>query len=151
LYPKTVNAVLTEPRISIERVARDLVCSLADCENLEPQRVVDLEGRAACLILVWDATQGMPSAGIARQRRSSGGRIACKVDVTETIRTAGRPITLKEVVKALREAGKSHGQGTVAKALADLTSIGELVNLKDKKGYRFPHWLRQKRSRSLFE
>jgi hypothetical protein len=151
LFPNPVNVVLTEPRISIERVARDLVCSLADRADLEPQRVVDLEGRAACLILVWDATQGMPSAGIARQRRSSGGRIACKADIAETVRTAGRPMTRKEVVKALRQAGKSHGQGTVAKALADLTSIGELVNLKDKKGYRLPQWLRRKRSRSLFE
>ena len=43
---------------------------------------------------------------------------------------------------ALKAAGKRHGPGTVAKALADLTSAGELVNRKDKKGYRLAGWLR---------
>jgi hypothetical protein len=141
----------TEPRLSIERVARDLVCSLADQTDLQPQRVVDLEGRAACLILVWDPSKGMPAVGIARAQRSGSGRRACKADIVEMISTAGRSMTRKEMVKALRQAGKIHGPGTVAKALAELTSIGELVNLKDKKGYRLPEWLRRKKSRNLFE
>jgi hypothetical protein len=46
------------------------------------------------------------------------------------------------VLRALRAAGKEHGVGTVAKALADLTAAGELVNLKDKRGYRLPDWKR---------
>ncbi len=37
------------------------------------------------------------------------------------------------------------------KRLADLTGVSELVNMKDKKGYRLPEWLRRKKSRSLFE
>jgi hypothetical protein len=30
----------------------------------------------------------------------------------------------------------------VAKALAELTAAGELVNRKDKRGYRLPEWAR---------
>ncbi len=47
-------------------------------------------------------------------------------------------------------AGKHHGPGTVAKALADLTAAGELVNPKDKKGYRLPEW-RKDKTPSLFD
>lgn len=146
-----MNVVSNELQVSIERVARDLVCILADRQNLRPQRVVQYEGRAACLILVWDSTEGMPAVGSARHRVSGGGRIACKADIVEMVRTSGRPLTRKELLKALRQAGRVHGVGTVAKALADLTNIGELVNLKDKKGYRLPEWLRRQKSRSLFE
>ena len=35
---------------------------------------------------------------------------------------------------------KGLGTGTVAKALANLTTAGELVNPKDKKGYRLATW-----------
>jgi hypothetical protein len=38
----------------------------------------------------------------------------------------------------------------VAKALADLTVAGELVNPKDKKGYRLAGWRRDK-TPSLFD
>jgi len=34
-------------------------------------------------------------------------------------------------VKAVRDAGLGHGPGTVAKALADLTAAGALVNPRD--------------------
>ena len=43
-----------------------------------------------------------------------------------------------------------HGAGTVAKALADLTAAGELVNPRDRRGYRLPDWPRRPRTRSLF-
>jgi Fe2+ or Zn2+ uptake regulation protein len=79
----------------------------------------------------------MPVAAAERRKRT-GGRQECKRDVMQVVREAGRALTRKEVVKALRLAGKDHGPGTVAKALADLTSAGELVNLKDKRGYRLP-------------
>ena len=59
-------------------------------------------------------------------------------------------LTRKEVVRALRDAGKGHGAGTIAKALADLTSAGELVNPKDKKGYRLAGWRRDE-TPSLFD
>jgi hypothetical protein len=52
--------------------------------------------------------------------------------------------------QALKSAGKQHGADTVAKALADLTAAGELVNPKDKKGYRLPQW-RRKQTPSLFD
>src|SRR5688500_15278824 len=38
--------------------------------------------------------------------------------------------------------GAKHGSGTVAKALADLTSSRELVNRRDKRGYRLPEWIK---------
>ena len=44
-----------------------------------------------------------------------------------------------------------HGAGTVAKALAELTAAGELVNPKDKRGYRLPEWPRRTRTPSLFD
>ena len=59
------------------------------------------------------------------------------------LRAANRPLTRKQVLKAIRATGKDHGYGTVAKALADLTAAGELVNPKDKRGYRLPAWDRE--------
>ena len=56
------------------------------------------------------------------------------------VRDAGRAVTRKDVVRALRDSGKVHGPSTVAKALADLTAAGELFNPKDKKGYRLAEW-----------
>ena len=38
--------------------------------------------------------------------------------------------------------GMRHGVGTVAKALADLTATGALVNPRVKRGYRLPGWIR---------
>jgi hypothetical protein len=64
-------------------------------------------------------------------------------------RPPGRPLTRKEVVRALKDAGAAHGAGTVAKALAELTVAGELVNHKDKQGYRLPEW-RKDDTPSLF-
>jgi hypothetical protein len=60
--------------------------------------------------------------------------------VLAAVRAAGCPLTRKEVVRALKESGAAHGAGTVAKALAELTASGELVNLRNKKGYRLPEW-----------
>jgi hypothetical protein len=56
----------------------------------------------------------------------------------------------REVIKALKPAAKSHGPGTVARAPADLTAAGELVNPKDKRGYRPAGWKRSK-TPSLFD
>jgi len=79
-----------------------------------------------------------------------GGRGACKTDILETIRAASRALTRKEVIKELKAGGKRHGPGTVAKALADLTAAGKLVNMKDKKGYLFREWTRHDKQPSLF-
>jgi hypothetical protein len=38
---------------------------------------------------------------------------------------------------------------TVGKALADLTAAGELVNPRDKCGYRMKEWPRRPRTKSL--
>ncbi|MBA4189523.1 MAG: hypothetical protein C0467_16160 [Planctomycetaceae bacterium] len=130
------------PRSVIESVARDLVVSLSSLPIPPTVRVADVEGRIACLIMVWDASQMMPTMGYERRRRSAGGREGCKTDIVEVVRAAGRALTRKEVLRELRLAGKRHGPGTVAKALAGLTAAGGLVNLKDKKGYRLPAWRR---------
>lgn len=64
-------------------------------------------------------------------------------DITPKLRRrAWKSHTRKQVVRALRAAGHQHGAGTVAKALADLTRSGELVNMLDKRGYRLPGWVR---------
>lgn len=135
----------------IERYAREIVFSLSDLNHIPSLRVVEKEGNAACLILVWDVSQGMPPIGVERHLRKTGGRETCKADILNVIGEARRPLTRKEIVSALRSAGKRHGMGTVAKALADLTASGELTNPRDKKGYRLPEWVRIQRTPSLFE
>jgi hypothetical protein len=112
--------------------------------------VADGEGRVAGLILVWNAGQVMPTVGAERRRRSGEKRAECKQDIIEVLRAANKALIRKQVVKALTAAGKDQGAGTVAKALADLTAAGELVNPKDKKGYRLPDWVRRSRTPSLF-
>jgi Fe2+ or Zn2+ uptake regulation protein len=105
----------------------------------------------ACLILVWDSAKEMPTIRSERRRQTGGVRATCKADIIEVIREANQPLTRKEVMKELRQTRKSHGAGTVAKALADLTSTGELANPKDKKGYRMPEWMRRRKTPSLFD
>lgn len=139
---------LPSARDEVERAVRELLRVLADRPVPPTLRVAEVDGRVACLVQVWDARQLMPTVGAERRRRGSGGRVECKEDVLDVIRAAGEALTRKEVMRALREAGKSHGQGTVAKALADLTGAGDLVNPKDKKGYRIPGWV--KKPPSLF-
>jgi len=141
--------VSNAPRSTVESAARELVQSLAQLPLPPTVRVADTEGRVACLILVWDANQMMPTIGYER-RRSPGSRGACKADVVQVVRAAGRSLTRKEVLKALKAGGKKHGPGTVAKALADLTAAGTLVNLKDKRGYLFPEWKKRQNQPSLF-
>lgn len=139
-----MNAVpLPDPRTVAERAARALLLALADLPGPTALRVAEVEGRLACLIQVWDAAQAMPVAAAERRRRAAGGRVDCKRDILGTLRAANRPLTRKQVLKALRVAGREHGYGTVAKALAELTAGGELVNPKDNRGYRLPAWDRE--------
>lgn len=139
-----------DPRTEVERAARELVRALANLPTAPSLRVADVEGNVACLIQVWDANQLMPTTGAERRRRAKGGREGCKSDIVEVVRAAGQALTRKEVVRALKSSGKNHGPGTVAKALADLTAAGQLVNPKDKKGYRLAGW-RRKKTPSLFD
>lgn len=102
-------------------------------------RVTDANGEIACMILVWRAAEVMPTAAGARGR-ATGGRAGCRADILEVVRAAGRALTHKQLVRVLREAGRPHGPGTVMKALAELTRAGELVNPKDRRGYRLAAW-----------
>lgn len=129
-------------RDEVERAARELLRVLSVRSGTPSLRVAEVEGSVACLIQVWDARGTMPTVGAERRRRSTSARSECREDVLEVVRTAGEAVTRKEVLRALRLAGKIHGTGTVAKALAELTTSGELVNPKDKKGYRLPAWVR---------
>ena len=73
-----------------------------------------------------------------------------RADVPAVVRAAGRPLTREEVANALLAAGTRHGRGTVNEGLADLTAAGELVNQRDKRGYRLPEWPSRPRTKSLF-
>ena len=149
--PSLVRAVFLDPQILTQSVARDLAMALADLPNPPTLRVSEIEGRVACLILIWDVADSMPTTGLERCRQVGKGRLTCRADIVELITISGRPLTAKQVVKSLRQAGKTHGTGTVAKALADLTNECQLVNRKDKKGYRLPTWIRRQKTPSLFE
>jgi hypothetical protein len=124
--------------------------ALAELPTPPTLRVAEVEGGVACLIQVWAAARLMPTVGGERRRRASGERAECKADIVEVVKAAKGALTRKEIVRALKGAGKSHGPGTVAKALADLTNAGELVNPKDKKGYRLSGW-RKDKTPSLFD
>ena len=136
--------VVPNPRDRVERAVRELLRSLAELPTPPTLRVAEVEGAVACLIQVWDARVTMPTVGGERRRRATGARSGCRADVLEVVRSAGRAVTRKEVLRALRLGGKPHGPGTVAKALAELTAGGELVNWKDKQGYRLPAWVRKR-------
>lgn len=151
LFVPRVVTVTADPRATVENAARELLRALAEYSQPPMLRVADVEGRVACLIQVWDARQCMPTAGAERKRRAKGGREGCKADIVEVVKAAGEALTRKEVIRALRLAGKAHGPGTVAKALADLTGAGELVNPKDKKGYRLSGWRKREATPSLFD
>ena len=72
----------------------------------------EADGRVTYLIQVCDTTRLMPTATTEKQ---------CRADVLEVVKAA---------VRALKAAGMGPGRS------ADLTMSGELVNPKDKKGYR---------------
>jgi hypothetical protein len=140
-----------EPRSVLARHAAEFLRELAaNGAGMAPVRVADAAGGLACLILVWPVDARMPTARGEQPtpRPTCGGRERCREDIV-VVRAAGRPLTRKEVVRALKDAGADHGAGTVAKALADLTRMKELVNLKDKRGYRLPGWVRK--SPGLFD
>ena len=138
------------PRTAVEAAARELLRVLAELPSPPTLRVADADGKVACLIQVWNAAHCMPTAGAERKKRATGGRAGCKADIKDVVEAAGVAMTRKEIIRALKAAGKQYGPGTVAKALADLTAAGELVNPKDKKGYRPAGWKRDK-TPSLFD
>lgn len=128
----------SEPRATAVTAARELMKAISSLPARTPLRVTEAEGGLVCLIQVWDAKAVMPTA--RSEQRAGGRRAECRRDILDVLRKAGRPMTRKELVKALREAKTAHGAGTVAKALAELTGGGELVNPKDKRGYRLAAW-----------
>jgi hypothetical protein len=132
-------------RAVVERWAADLLRALAasTCDRASV-RVVGACNGLACLVLVWPADGRMPTLRRAASKSGStgGGRERCRSDVLAVVRAAGGPLTRKEVVRALKDSGAGHGAGTVAKALADRTRSRELINPRDKKGYRPPERVR---------
>jgi hypothetical protein len=127
-----------DPHAALRRAARELLGVLAELTDPPTLRVADADRGVACLIQVWRVPGMMPTA--AGQARGTGGRAGCRADILAVVRSAGRALTHKQLVRALREAGTPHGPGTVMKALAELTRVGELVNPKDKRGYRLASW-----------
>jgi hypothetical protein len=141
--------VSTTPRSVVEAAALTLLQSLAGLPTVPSVRVVAADDRLACLVLVWDAATRMPTAG-GHRARGGTRRLGCRHDILAAVRAAGRPLTRKQLVRILRDARAGHGPGTVAKALADLTAAGELVNRRDKRGYRLPDWPGPAMTPSLF-
>ena len=142
----TPDESLQTPRTVVARYAADLLRELAaHASGAGPVRVTDAAGGLACMVLVWPANAVMPTARSKQvvKKKPDGGRERCREDILVAVRASGRPVTRKEVVRALRAARADHGPGTVAKALADLTRSKELVNHKDKRGYRLPAWVRK--------
>lgn len=138
-----------EIRAAVERAARELLRAVAELPPHEGGvRVAEVEGLVGCLIQVWRTSRPMPT--LRGEQPASGGRAECRADILEVVRAAGQARTLKEVIRALKDAGKGHGPGTVAKALAELTRSGELINPRDKRGYRLAGW-RKDKTPSLFD
>ncbi len=136
----------TPPRAVVARYASELLRELATrAGGTGPVRVTDAAGGLACMVLVWPADAVMPTSRgeQATPKKAGGGREQCRADVLAAVRAAGHALTRKEVIRALRAARADHGAGTVAKALADLTQSKELINHKDKRGYRLPEWVRR--------
>lgn len=135
-------------RAAAAATARELLRMLARSPGPVAVRVMEADGRLACLLTVWEVAAVMPTAGGERRK---GERARCKQDILAAIREAAHPLTRKQLLRVLRERKSGHGPGTVAKALADLTKTGELVNHKDKRGYRLPDWPRPPDTPSLFD
>lgn len=129
-----------DPRAAVCRIAQEILGALAELSDPPTLRVAGASGRVAWLVQVWDSARVMPTA--VAEGQGSGGRAGCRADVLAVVRAADRPLTTKEVVRALRLARKAHGLGTVTKALADLTREGELMNPRDGRGYRPKGWHR---------
>lgn len=138
-------------RTAAETAARDLLAALAGTSGPVAVRVAATDGRRGCLVLVWEGGEGMPTAGGERRSRDGGRRAGCRRDILVAVREAGHPLTRRQLVRVLRERGTAHGPGTVAKALAELTSAGELVNPRDRRGYRLPDWPKPSLTPSLFD
>lgn len=133
----------SSPRVAAARHATALLEELP--ADAGPLRVVVATGGLACLVVVWPAAGAMPTA------RRGCGRASCRAEVLAAVRAAGGAVTRKAVGRLLRAAGSKHGVSTVTKALADLTAAGELLNPRDKLGYRLPGWVPRHRQPSLFD
>jgi hypothetical protein len=90
---------------------------------------------------VWQEGQPAPPAAPPR-RANAERRRQCRADLVAALAARGRPMTRKELAAALRPCpGRpGHGAGTVAKAPAELTAAGQLVNVRDERGYRLTAW-----------
>lgn len=149
--PAGAVAVPNPVRTAAETAARDLLAALAGNSGPVAVRVAATDGRRGCLVLVWEGGEGMPTAGGERRSRDGGRRAGCRRDIMAAVGEEGRPITRKQLVRVLRERGTPHGPGTVAKALAELTAAGKLVNPRDRRGYRLPDWPKPSQTPSLFD
>jgi hypothetical protein len=126
----------------VERWVRGLLSDLAAAGVSTPLRLAAESAGLAGLVVVWPA--GRPTPVVVGERRAPASRRAgCRADILAALAAAGRPLTRKELAGRLRGTadGPGHGAGTVAKALAELTTSKSLVNTRDKRGYRLPAWL----------
>jgi hypothetical protein len=64
---------------------------------------------------------------------------------------AGRPLTRRPLVRVRRERHPPHWPGTIAMALTGLASAGELLNPRDRRGYRLPDRAKPSPTPDLFD
>lgn len=103
-------------------------------------RIVESSGNCGVMVTVWDHRDVMPTAGSTRRPKPGpkGLKDVVKAAILDAIGAAGKPLTTKDVARELREARVVVGASTVLKALAELTQAGQLVNPRDRRGYRLP-------------
>jgi len=142
-----------DPHQVVADLAARLLDQLAGLDR--PLRHCHGVGGLGCLIQVWPGGGRLPVAdappAATTRAAASDRRAKCRSDILDTIRAVGHALTRKKLISELKKAGTPHGGGTVAKALAELTRAGELVNRKDKHGYRLPEWPKPSPTPSLFD
>ena len=77
----------TDPRSAAVAAANELLRTLTGHVVPVPHRVSEVDGQLACLIVVWDARQLMPTV-VDERRRVLAGATFCGVDVSEWLHAA---------------------------------------------------------------
>jgi hypothetical protein len=123
------------PRAAIERRIAEVFAELPAGSVPTTFRAVGEADGVAWMLMLWPTTGPMPAIRSPITSGGCGPRSACRAAILDLFRTVGRPLKLTSVVHRLSD---RFGESTVAKALAELMKSGELVNPRDRRGYRLP-------------
>ena len=78
-------------RATVTAAARELLRALTTSSGPVAVRVTEADGRLACLVLVWEAGEVMPTAAGVRRR---GERAGCRADILSAVREPVRTRTV---------------------------------------------------------